>query len=189
MPVDAANARIFGSDDDAVWVGKTLGAVLPIDLSEPGPDFDDLGWLHSDGPEFAPSDSVEKFRGHQGGRVVRTKMTESDSVFTVQCLETTAITLGLQHNIKEHNTTAGVSTLRLSSGRRVIARPWVLDFFDEDEITLHHRYVVPRGEIGERSSFKFANSDITGYTFPIQIIGDFFLITNDGALVVISPTP
>lgn len=180
MGVDAANARIFGSDDDAVWIND-LGSTMPTGLAAPATGWEDVGWLHTDGIPFTPSDSVTKFRGHQGGRVIRTKMTESDTTFQFQALESKLLTLGLQFNIKAQATATGVHTLTLSSGRRVIPKALIVDVFDEDDTDLQWRFEIPRGEIGERSEFTLSNSDITGYTFPVEIIGDWFLVTNDPA--------
>lgn len=185
MTLDAANARIFGSDDDKVQLAA-LGTALPTGLA-PWADGEDVGWLHTDGIPFTPSDSVEKLRGHQGGRVVRTTITESDLTFQFQCLETTALTLGLQHNITSAATATGVTTMNASPGRQVEARAFVLDLYDKDNTDIHYRYVIPRGEIGERSEFAHANSDITGYTFNVEIIGSYDIITNDPAAAVVTP--
>jgi len=183
MALDAANARIFGSDDDKVQLAP-LGSTLPTTLAAAVAPFEDVGWLHTDGIPFTPADSVEKLRGHQGGRVVRTTITESDLTFQFQCLETTALTLGLQHNITSAATLTGVTTMNASPGRQIEARAFVLDLFDKDNTDIHYRFVVPRGEIGERSEFTFANSDITGYTFNVEIIGSYDIITNDPAAAV-----
>jgi len=183
MTLDAANARIFGSDDDKVQLGP-LGSTLPTALGAVDPALLDVGWLHTDGIPFTPSDSVEKLRGHQGGRVVRTTITESDLTFQFQCLETTALTLGLQHNITSAATATGVTTMNASPGRQVEARAFVLDLYDKDNTDIHYRYVIPRGEIGERAEFTHANSDITGYTFNVEIIGSYDIITNDPAAAV-----
>lgn len=183
MALDAANARIFGSDDDKVSIGP-LGTTLPTDLGALDPALADVGWLHTDGIPFTPADSVEKFRGHQGARVVRTTITESDLTFQFQCLETTALTLGLQHNITGATTLTGTTTMNASPGRQIEARAFVLDLFDKDDPSIHYRYVIPRGEIGERSEFAHSNSEITGYTFNVEIIGSYTIITNDPAAAV-----
>lgn len=183
MALDAANARIFGSDDDKVQIAP-LGSTLPTTLAAADAAFEDVGWLHSDGIPFSPSDSIEKFRGHQGARVVRTTVTESDLTFQFQCLETTALTLGLQHNITSAATATGVTTMAASAGRQIEARAFVLDLYDKDDTSIHYRYVIPRGEIGERSEFTYAASDITGYTFNVEIIGSYTIITNDPAASV-----
>lgn len=184
MAVDADNARIFGSDDDAVSIAP-LGTDMPVDLAELDAPFEDAGWLHTDGITAGGDTSVERFRGHQGGKVIRTKVTESNRTFQFQCLETKALTLGLQLNVLESTTEAGVTTKRVSAGNKVEARAFVIDVYDEDGHTdgpIHYRYVVPRGEIGERSEFTLSNSDITGYTFTVEVIDEFFVISNDPAL-------
>lgn len=180
--LNAANARIFGSDLDTVHVAP-YGTALPTDLSALGPAYVDAGWLHSDGIPFTPSDNVTQLRGHQGGRVVRTVINESGLAFSFQCLETTLLTLGLQHNILEQSVTSGVARLRASAGRKVERRVFVVDLYDIDDTSIHYRYVIQTGEIGERSEFTHANSDITGYTFPVEIIGEYIVYTNDPAVV------
>lgn len=188
MATNAANARIFGSDDDAVFIAP-LGTALPTTLAAPGAGFEDVGWLHSDGITVGGDTNVEKFRGHQGGRIVRTKVTESNTTFQFQCLESTALTLGLQFNILDATTAAGVTTMEVSSGRNVETRAFVIDVYDEDATTIQWRFAIPRGEIGERSEFKLAGTDITGYTFTVEVIGDYKIITNDAAFKVASTTP
>lgn len=182
MALNVANARIFGSDLDKVQIGP-LGATMPTGLAAPAATIVDVGWLHTDGIPFTPTDSVEKFRGHQGGGVVRTTITESDLTFGFQCLETTALTLGLQHNILTTATATGVTTMSASPGRKVLARAFVLDLFDKDNTAIQYRYTIPRGEIGEREEFTYVNSDITGFTFTVQVVGSFNIITNDPAAV------
>lgn len=180
MAVNAANARIFGSDNDAVSIAP-LGTALPTTLAPLAAPFTDVGWLGTDGIPFTPGDSVDRIRGFQGNRVVRTSMTESGLSFTFQALETTALTVGLQHNIRTKETTAGVTRATASSGRGVEARVIVVDVYDKDDESIHYRYAFERAEIGERSEFTLSNTDITGYTFSVEVIGDFDIITNDPA--------
>ncbi len=181
MALNADQARIFGSDLDKVWVAPR-GTALPTTLGALDEDFVDAGWLHTDGIPFMPSDSVTQYRGHQGGRIVRQSINESGLSFQFQALETTALTLGLQHNILEKTVTSGVAKLRASSGRKVERRTFVVDLFDIDNTDIHYRYVIETGEVGERQEFAHANSDITGYTFPVEIIGEYILLTNDPAV-------
>lgn len=185
MALDAANARIFGSDDDKVLIAP-LGSTLPTALAAPDAAFLDVGWLHSDGLPFTPTDNVEKIRGHQGGRVVRTTITESDLTFQFMALETNEVTFPLQHNVTSSSVATGVATVNMSPGRQVLARAFILDLFDKDDTDIHYRYICPRGEIGERSEFAHINSDITTYTFPVEIIGSYQLITNDPAIVAMA---
>ena len=186
MPVNADNARIFGSDDDAVSIAP-LGTTLPTDLvTALDAAFEEAGWLHPDGFTLGGDTSVQRFRGHQGAKVVRTKVTESNKTIRFQCLETTALTLGLQHNITAASTTTGVTTMTVSAGSKVDARAFVVDVFDIDggPTPIHYRYVIPRGEIGDRAEFTLAATDITGYTYTVEVIDEFFIITDDPAVAV-----
>lgn len=185
MTLDAANARIFGSDDDKVLIAP-LGSTLPTTLAAPDAAFLDVGWLHSDGIPFAPTDSVEKIRGHQGGKVVRTTITESDLGFTFTTLEQNAVTFPLQHNVTSSSVATDVATLNMSSGRLVLARAFILDLFDKDDASIHYRFICPRGEVGERQEFSAVNSDIMSYTIPVEVIDSYTLITNDPAIVALA---
>lgn len=183
MALDAANARIFGSDDDKASVGP-LGTTLPTTLAALDPALEDIGWLNSDGFTVTPSDSVEKIRGHQGARVVRTTITESDLAVAMVALETKPLTFGLQHNITGSATLTGVTTMTASPGRNIEARAMVLDLYDRDDTSIHYRYIFPRVEFGERSEVTMSNADITAYSFTAEVIGEFTIITNDPAFVV-----
>lgn len=183
MALNAENARIFGSDDDTVSIAP-LDSTLPTTLGALDAAFDDVGWLGPDGLTFAPSDNVAQLRGFQGGKVVRTVISESGTSFTFQCLESTALTHGLQWQVESTATVGGVTTTTMSSGRTVEARAFVLDLYDRDDTTIHHRYVIERGEIGARESVAVGNSDIVAYSFTVEIIGDIIHITNDPAYVV-----
>jgi hypothetical protein len=180
MALNAGNARIFGSDDDKVQVAP-LGSTLPTTLAATTAPFEDFGWLGDDGIPFTPSDSIEKFRGHQGGRVVRTTVTESDLTFRFQCLETKALTLGLQHNLTSVTTVTGTTTMQASAGRQIEARAFVIDLFDKDDTSIHYRYVIPRGEIGERSEVGHTRSGLTIYEFSVEVIENYTILTNDPA--------
>lgn len=179
MGLDAANARIYGSEDDKVSIGK-VGAVLPDELEEPT-EHEDAGWLGDGGLDLNPADTVESFPGHQPG-VVRTKMTNSETSFVFRMLETKALSVGLQFNVKAKSTSKGITRSTFGSGRKVEARSFIIDLFDDDG--LHRRFLIPRGEIGERASVPYKKSEITVYEFTVKIIGDFFEITNDPAVAL-----
>lgn len=178
MAVNSAAARIFGSDKDAVYIGD-LGATMPTGLANPGAAFTDAGWLSDDGITLSPDDSVDKIRGFQGGGVVRTVMKESGKSFKFTCLESTALTLGLQHNITKSTTTSGVATITATAASKIENRAFIIDLFDADDSSIQYRYLIPNGEIGERADVSFTHSEVTGYEFTVEIIGDYTIITND----------
>jgi hypothetical protein len=188
MGQNADNVRIYGSDDDAVSLAAT-GTALPVTAAVAGTTptgFLDAGWIHTDGITIGGDTSVERFRGHQGGRVIRVKITESNTTIQWQCLETTAMTLGLQFNVKTKATAAGLTTATVSSGRKVERRAFVIDTFDADVLVdddpLFYRYTGEM-EIAEREEFVIASTDMTGFTFTGEVMGDFNIITNDPAAV------
>ena len=125
--VKAQNARIFGSDDDSVAIGDSLEFRLPEGLEPLGEDFTEVGWLGDEGIGFSPEDSVDKFYGHQGGRVVRTKMTSSETTFTFQALESKLSHVGLAMSIKNSETTVeGDATIHTMGGvKSCVARSWL----------------------------------------------------------------
>ena len=182
MALTAANARIFGSDSDTVNVAP-IGSTLPTTLGALDAAFVDIGWLGPDGISFTPSDNVQKFRGHQGGAVVRTAITESDTSFSFQALESTIENWSLQWNVTSTGTAGGVTTTVMTPGRLVLARAFVVDLYDRDDATIHHRFVIERGEIGAREAIKAANGEIIAYQFTVEVIAgnDFIHLTNDPA--------
>lgn len=188
MAQNADNVRIYGSDDDAVSLAPA-GTALPTTAAVAGTipvGFEDAGWIHTDGITFGGDTNVERFRGHQGGRVIRVKITESNTTIQWQCLETTALTLGLQLNIRSQETALGLTTAVVSSGRKVERRAIVVDTFDADVLVgadpLFYRYTA-EVEIAEREEFVIASTDMTGFTFTAEVMGDFNIITNDPAFV------
>lgn len=174
------NARIYGGDLDSVWVGE-LGAVMPADNGIVVPDnHENIGWLSDDGLSFGHNDNTETFNGHQGGRVVRKKVTTSEDTFKFTALETTLLTFGLIHDIKSHTTTGGVSRLKVTGAKKANdRRSWIVDRWDGD---IWYRYLIPSGETGERPEEVVSNSEITMYEHTVTVYGGYEVLTNDPAM-------
>ena len=98
----------FGSDDDDVSLAP-VGTALPTDLTSMDPAFKEIGLINEDGMSFTPSDSVDKRKCHQGHRVYKTKMTESETGFSFIALQSNLQTLGIQWNIKKSSKQGGVN--------------------------------------------------------------------------------
>lgn len=183
--LDSDNARIYGGDLDSVWVGDH-GVVFPVgdDIVVPE-NHDNIGWLSEDGLNFAHNDNTETFNGHQGGKVVRKKVTTSEDTFTFTALETTLLTFGLINDVKSHTTTGGVSRLKVSGSKKSNdKRSWIVDTWDGD---IWYRYLIPSGEVGERPEEVKSNSEITMYELAVTVYGGYEILTNDPAMV--KPTP
>lgn len=184
--IDSDNVRSAGGDLDSVWVGP-LGAVMPTEIEEP-PNHQNIGWLSDDGLELGHNDNEETFNGHQGGRIVRKKVTSSEDTFQFTALESTALVYGLIHDIKERTTAPGVVDTGSQVTRMKVSgtkkpndrRSWIVDLWDGD---IWERYLIPSGEIGERPAVTASNSGLKMYEFTVTVYGSYEILTNDPAQV------
>lgn len=169
----ADNARIFGGDADSVWLGP-LGTPLPTTINGAiDGAMEDVGWLHSDGVGETLSGSKTKLRGHQGQRVVRTRMTEPGTEYSFHALESKAQTQSLRYDEKSASTAGGVRTAVRGPGQVVSVRSAVIDFFDADNANVRERLCIPRFEIVANGDRTFGGSDISGFPFLGEIIGNY----------------
>ena len=93
MAVNADNALIFSSDNDALWLGDYVEKFgekvtsLTQDLSGVT-GLTNVGWISEDGFKLTSDDSVTKIKGHQGHGVVKTFLDSSETTFSATLLET-----------------------------------------------------------------------------------------------------
>lgn len=173
MVVNANNARIWGGDNDSIWLAP-VGTALPTDMTTaPGAAFEDVGWIHEDGIVETASGSKEVIRGHQGAGVVRTRMSETGTAIAFTALEDKAQTNSLRYHEKASEVTAGVRKVTRGPGQRVSPRAAVIDFYDIDNETIQKRMVIPRLEVVPTGDKTFSNADISGFGFESEIIGDY----------------
>ena len=174
--VNAENARMFGSDDDYVAVaelGATFSPPTAINAAAPTP-FVEVGWTHPDGFKLTPTDEVTKLKGFQGGRVIRTVITSSETSFQFQALESSLLTLGLSLGLKDSATTGDVTKHTLPGSRKVESRQFLVGLFDGTTKWLLH---IPHGDITEKAEITLGREEITGYNVTVEIIGDAYLYT------------
>lgn len=181
MTVNSSNARIFGSDSDRISLAP-LGTVLPTSIDAPlDPAYEDVGWLHSDGITETFTGSKSEIRGHQGQKVVRTRIETPGTTIAFHALESKAQTKGLRYDEKQVTVTGGVRKVRRGAGQKVQARVAVIDVFDADDVTVKERHVIERFEIVADGDRVFAGSDIAGFPFLGEIIGDYDSYESAGA--------
>lgn len=173
MAVNAGNARIFGSDKDAIYLAP-VGTSLPstIDGALDGA-FEAVGWLHSDGITEALTGSKSVIRGYQGSGVVRTLMTESGTTIGFHALESKPQTKALRYQEKSVSVTNGVRKVVRGSGQSVSARAAVIDVYDADDETVKERHIIERFEIVPDGDRVYSGTDIAGFPFLGEIIGDY----------------
>jgi hypothetical protein len=173
MTVNASNARIYGSDSDSIYLAP-IGTPLPTSLDEAlDVAFEDVGWLHADGITEALTGSKTALRGHQGNRVVRTRMDTPGTTIAFHALESKAQTKSLRYVEKAVTVSGGVRKSTRSPGQKVSPRAAVVDIFDADDITVKERWVIDRLEIVSDGDRVFANSDISGFPSLGEIISDY----------------
>lgn len=171
--LNADNARIYGGDADSVWLAP-YGTVLPTTLTGAlDGAFEDVGWLHSDGIVETLSGSKSKIRGHQGQGVVRTRMTEPGTEYSFHALESKAQTKSLRYDEKAVTTAGGVRKATRGPGQTVKVRTAVIEMFDADNGAIKDRLCIPRFEITPNGDRTFAGSDIAGFPFLGEIIGNY----------------
>lgn len=171
--VDSSNARIYGSDNDCIYLAP-LGTVVPTEIDGVlDPAFEDVGWLHSDGITETQTGSVEKIRGHQGNGVVRTRINEPGTTVSFTALETKAQTQSLRYDEKSVTDAAGVRSTVRGPGTNVQARVAIIDVFDADNDEIKERFVIPRFEVATNGDRVMVNSDIAGFPFVGEIIGEY----------------
>ncbi|MDF2578437.1 MAG: phage major tail protein [Microbacterium sp.] len=179
MTVNAELARIYGGDADAIHLAP-LGTTLPTTIDGTlDAAFEDVGWLHSDGVTEALTGSVNKVRGHQGQAVVRTRVTESGTTYSFHALETKEQTQSLRYHEKSAATATGVRTVTRGPGQRIAVRAAVIDFYDADDDTVRERIIIPRLEIVPNGDRVYGGSDIAGFPFLGEVIGDYTHLSTD----------
>lgn len=131
---DNVNALVDGNVSVAPK-GSTLPTTIAGALDAA---FKNLGWITDAGiSENVASDSNTR-RGIDGS-IVKTFKTNDDSTFTFECMEETAITLGIIHPGSVPVITAGVAKTDIKSYVGSDQRAWVID---EDYGTYQVRKVI-----------------------------------------------
>lgn len=177
---DAANARIYGSDLDTIWLAP-VGTTLPTTIDGTlDPAFEEVGWLGEDGITESATGSVEKKRGHQGNGVVRTRISEPGTTVAFVALETKALTQGLRYHEKNVDTAvAGVRKVTRGAGQKVTRRAAVIDLYDADDTTIKERTCIEVLEVSPGGDKVANNADISAFPFSGEIIGDYVVFSTD----------
>lgn len=176
MTVRAELARIYGSDSDAIHLAP-IGTTLPETIDEAlDAALEDVGWLHTDGITEAFTGSKTVIRGHQGQGVVRTRIETPGTTISFHALESKAQTKSLRYDEKQSSSAAGVRRVTRGAGQKVSPRVAVIDMFDADDVTVHERWIIPRFEIVPDGDRVYSGTDIAGFPFLGEIIGDYIVL-------------
>ena len=187
---NADNAFMAGSEKDTLYLGPAGTDLSSVtNLTSPLPQgMVDVGWLTEDGLTLGMSDSVDKFRGHQGHGVVRTYMSESSTTVKAALLEAKLDLLKRYMGVsKTEKVTVGpesITRMEVSSSRKVEVLTGVMDLFDVST-GKQRRYVFKRLELGERSDVSYKVGDLTAYEHNLEVLDGYVLLTNEDGLKVV----
>ncbi|PPF39975.1 hypothetical protein [Pseudoclavibacter sp. AY1H1] len=187
MTTNALNALIFGSDNDSVYLGPVTSLTTVVGLATPVPAaLEDRGWIGEEGLNLELSDSIERIKGHQGGKTVKTFMSSSDTNITVALLETKLANLLDYLSAKATKVGTGnaaIAKIDVPASRQVTMLSGMIDLFDTSGNGAHTRILLPTISLGERQGIAFTNKDITAYNYNLEVIGGFTILTNAKAIV------
>lgn len=173
MAKDQELIHVFGGEDDAAWLGP-LGSTLPTTLAAPDAALIEVGYLGEDGIDHNRDTSVESFRAHQGGQIVRKKITEFQRDIVFRALENNDIVREVVDNIKSTTTATGVTTEVLSGAAAIWVGAAVFDVYDGAYM---ERYVAARFEIAPGGTETWSNSSLREWELTGTVIGDLIRIS------------
>lgn len=184
MAKNNANIRVYGGDNGGVWVAPK-GTTAPTDLAAPSTPWAEVGWLSDNGIELEQKADKKKFYAWQGGTVVKVSVSKAERTFTIECLEETAAVLGLIHPGLTFTTT-GVAPNQIAKGTvpggiTSVEKAFIIDAEDSDGHI--KRYNVPDGSIDPSTKVSHKFDDLTVYTFVVDVLGDFDIVTNSPGVV------
>lgn len=179
MTVNSDLARLYGSDNDAVYIAPVT-ATFPTTLDAAPAGFDEVGWLNTDsGVTETMLGSVAEIRGHQGAGIVRTRMENPGTQFAFVALESKALTNGLRYDEKSSTTANGVRSSTRSPGQTAKRRKVIIDLFDQDAEYGAQLRIMATCSIVPNGDRTYINSDIAAYPFLATIIGDYEVLETD----------
>ena len=187
MANDATNIEIYGGDDDAVLTTDygVTGATLPVGLAAPAATFEEVGWLSEDGLSWDDSYDKVTIVAHQGGTEVIEVTIKTTREFKFQCLEETAMTLGLRY---PGFTPAPVAAEPTTFGGEVPTptadvRPWIVDLYSISNPGHRIRKVVPRGQVSSVGTLVAKRGEVSIYEYTVKVLeGKFFIYGNSPGL-------
>lgn len=179
------NVRIFGDLRDAVWLAP-VGTPLPTSLDDDLPSpWISVGWLSEDGITYEPSTDVEKFKAHQGGATVRTKVTSTEKTLGFTMLESNPLTREIYENAAPPVTVSeGVARMDLKESIGVVEFAAVVQVFDAAPTGDVAEFMcIERLAVGERGETTLSNADIRGFEVTGDVLGQSYILTNAPSIV------
>jgi len=149
--------------------------------SAPAAAFKDLGFLGDAGIEIAQNVDRAEFKAHQGGTIIRRKVTESGWTLTFSALEHNLAVLDLVY--PGTTWTDAVTYVKgvIPEGISTVEKAWIFDTFDTAN-ALQHRFAFT-GEATNTGSFTYGVEDMVTYEFEVAAYGSKDYYNNTAQLI------
>lgn len=167
MALDATKARVGVTG--AIYAAP-LGSTAPTDATTAlAAAYLDVGYIGEDGIEESWDDSVQRFVAWQNATVIRTSVTDSVGTLAFTMLETKKTTLELFYRGSTVTNPSG--SIYKMSVKPIVAAPkaWVFDSIDGAKLI---RTYIGNGEITERGSIMWSNSEMVAYPVTLTFYPD-----------------
>lgn len=196
MAVNAALARVYGSEIDAVWLAP-IGTPAPTDVNSAlDAAFQEVGWLDSDtGITESILGKQTELRGHQGNGIVRVITSESGKQYKFVALEDKPLTRTLFDKVTASGTTAsGARSETVSPVQPVAKMLMVVDMYDQGDTTVKERIIATVNIVPDGDRKYVATEIGSARGFIATVLGSYTkLSTNTGAktgwTVTVTGTP
>jgi hypothetical protein len=150
---------------DGIVATGPLNATPPTSATSPlptGPDgFVDLGYVSEDGVTETTEQNVQKLRAWQNAKVVRSFITEGETVYKLTLIQTTADTIALYYGGSVE--ADGSIIVNPMSERPIVS--FVFDIIDGDEVI---RTYAPEAQVTEVGDQVYQNGAPIGYEITIS---------------------
>lgn len=142
----------------------TAGPPVVIDLTELPVDWDDLGWLTSDGAQFSRDVSSSEVTSWGSTTPTRTDITADTTTLTVVCQETKLLTIGLATgadltSVTPAADTGEVSIAKPSRPKSKHYRVLSLAVDDTDDGEIYIARFLPRAKVSSFAEQSFGGGD------------------------------
>lgn len=179
MAKTLANVQIYGDLASGVWVAPS-GTTGPTTLAAPSGSYDEVGYLDETGIDQERSEDGTTFKAWQGGTIIARKVTNVEDTFKFVCLEENLAVLDILYKGQAPSVTSGVATVHVQNQLTTDERAWVLDFVNGD---VTKRIVAPSGVAQLTGTISHQNEAMTAYEFTLTLLGDYYVLSNNPALV------
>jgi len=179
------NTFIGGGLNDKLWVAPS-GTTLPTTLTgAPNVAFKDLGYLGDAGIEINQNVDRSEFKAHQGGTIIRRKVTESGRTLTFTALENIFAVLDLVYPGGTWSDSVTYVKGVIPEGISTVTKAWIFDTYDTS-LAMQKRFVFS-GEATNTGSFTFGVEDMVAYEFEIAMYGTLEYYDNTAQLITDVP--